>query len=57
MQPYRVIVATEEKFQKYGEKSPLKLTLNGYINNNVENQYIFVSIPYILKLVRNILNI
>lgn len=32
----QMYTATEEIFQKYGEKSFLKLTLNGCINNNVD---------------------
>ena len=30
---YTATIAREENFQKYGEKSLLKLTLRGHINN------------------------
>ena len=33
---YTATIATEEKFQKYGEKNLLKLTHYGYINNNTD---------------------
>lgn len=36
VQMYIATIGTEEIFQKYGEKSLSKLTLNGYINDNVD---------------------
>lgn len=48
---YTATIAREENFQKYGEKSLLKLTLRGHINNYTDvNPWISMLVSYILKL-------